>query len=79
VVFDAIRAQAAAAGVEVIESEIVGLVPTDVLVATAARYIKEPRLTRRYAIEAAFLDALGEADAADDAVASPTAPDQDRS
>jgi glutamate formiminotransferase len=75
VVFEAICGQAGAAGVEVVESEVVGLVPTDVLVATAARLIKAPALTRHYALEASFLDTLGDADVADDATRSVPAPD----
>ena len=51
VVFESICNQAGAAGVDVIESEVVGLVPTDVLVATAARHIKAAGLSRRYALK----------------------------
>lgn len=58
VVFEAIRSQAAEAGVDVIGSEIVGLVPVDVLVATTARHIKATALLRHHAIEAAIVDQL---------------------
>jgi glutamate formiminotransferase / 5-formyltetrahydrofolate cyclo-ligase len=62
VVFEAIRVQAAAAGVEVVASEIVGLVPVDVLVATTARYIKATGLVRHHALEAAVVDQLDSGD-----------------
>ena len=58
VVFEAVRAQAAEAGVDVLESEIVGLVPVSVLVATTARYVKATGLARHHAIEAAVVEQL---------------------
>ena len=49
IVFEAIRSLAADAGVAVLESEIVGLVPVSVLAATTARYISAPALGPRHA------------------------------
>jgi len=58
VVFEAIRTLAAGEGVDVVESEVVGLVPVRVLVATTARSIKAPALQTHHAIEAAIVQRL---------------------
>jgi len=58
VVFDAIRSLAANAGVAVLESEIVGLVPVSVLAATTARSIGAPALGPQHAVEAAIVSKL---------------------
>jgi len=61
VVYETVRAQAAAAGVEVIESELVGLLPLDALVATARAHIKAGRLETGQIVEARLLQSLSTA------------------
>jgi glutamate formiminotransferase len=58
VVFDTVRDQASAAGVEVVESEIVGLLPLDVLIATTRVHIKARELEAAQIVEARLLQAL---------------------
>jgi len=58
VVFDTVQAQAAAEGVQVIESEIVGLLPLDVLVTTTRVHVKARHLEAAQIVEARLLDAL---------------------
>jgi glutamate formiminotransferase / 5-formyltetrahydrofolate cyclo-ligase len=58
VVYDAIRARALARGVEVVGSELVGLMPLDVLVATTAHYARFAGFGREHVLEARLLDAL---------------------
>jgi glutamate formiminotransferase / 5-formyltetrahydrofolate cyclo-ligase len=55
VVFEAVVAQATADGVEVVESEIVGLLPLDTLVATARSHVKARRLETDQIVEARLL------------------------
>ena len=74
VVYEAVRAQAAAAGVEVQSSEIVGLVPVSVLAATTARAIRAPDLRRHHAIEAAVIDGLHDGATDDVAISETSAP-----
>ncbi|MGE3910696.1 MAG: glutamate formimidoyltransferase [Chloroflexota bacterium] len=62
-VFETVREQASAAGVDVIESEVVGLLPMDVLVATTRTQIKAKALEAEQVIEARLLQALGSAEA----------------
>jgi glutamate formiminotransferase len=50
--------QSAAAGVDVLESEIVGLLPLDVLVATTRTRIKARELEASQIVEARLLQAL---------------------
>jgi glutamate formiminotransferase len=71
VVYEAIQAQAEDAGVEVVESEIVGLVPVDVLATTTARFIRAPALLRHHAIEAAIVEQLDDGEGDDLPLASP--------
>src|SRR5262249_2552875 len=59
VVFDTVQAQAAAANVAVVESEIVGLLPLDVVVATTRTYVKARHLDTGQIVEARLLQALG--------------------
>jgi glutamate formiminotransferase / 5-formyltetrahydrofolate cyclo-ligase len=61
VVFETVQAQAAAEGVQVVESEIVGLLPLDVLVTTTRTHIKARHLEAAQIVEARLLQALSEA------------------
>jgi glutamate formiminotransferase len=61
VVFETVQAQAAAEGVQVIESEIVGLLPLDVLVSTTRAHIKARELEAVQIVEARLLQALSAA------------------
>ena len=67
VVFETVSEQAVAAGVEVIESEIVGLLPMDVLVTTTRTRIKARELEASQIVEARLLQALSTADPPSDA------------
>jgi glutamate formiminotransferase len=58
VVYDTVRDQAAAQGVEVVESEIVGLLPLDVLVTTTRTHVKARELEAAQIVEARLLQAL---------------------
>lgn len=58
VVYEAVRDQAAEAGVEVIESELVGLLPLDALVAVARAHLKAGQLETSQIIEARLLQSL---------------------
>lgn len=58
VVYETVRNQSAEAGVEVIESELVGLLPLDALIATARAHIKAGQLETGQIIEARLLQAL---------------------
>jgi len=49
--FEAIRALAAKEGVEIAESEIIGLVPLDALVDAATQYLKLARFHREQILE----------------------------
>ncbi len=62
VVYETVRDQAAEAGVEVIESELVGLLPLDALVSTARAYIKAGQLESSQIVEARLLQSLGTAE-----------------
>ncbi len=55
VVFDAVTREAARDGVDVFESEVVGLVPARALVGAAARYLRLSELTARHVLEARLL------------------------
>jgi glutamate formiminotransferase len=57
-VYDAVRKLAAEAGVEVVESELVGLLPLDVLVATMRARTRMRGLTVSQIVEARLLQAL---------------------
>ena len=58
VLFEAVRERARGYGVEVAESELVGLMPTAALAATTAQALKLPALHVSRAIEARVLAAL---------------------
>ncbi|MCC7368243.1 MAG: glutamate formimidoyltransferase [Chloroflexi bacterium] len=62
VVYRTVAEQAAAAGVEVIESEIVGLLPMDVLISTSRTHVKARELGMDQIIEARLLQALSGAE-----------------
>ena len=55
-VYDAVVAEAARAGVEVVDSEIIGLPPADALVPTARRALKVDGLAQGRLLETAILD-----------------------
>lgn len=57
-VFDTVKAQAAAEGVAVVESEIVGLLPLDAVVATARTYVKARQLGAGQIVEARLLQTI---------------------
>lgn len=57
-VFQTVHDLAADAGVQVLESEIVGLLPLDVLVSAAREQIKAPLLDANHIVEARLLQAL---------------------
>lgn len=61
-VFDTVRSQAATEGVEVTESEIVGLLPLDVVVATTRAHVKARQLETGQIVEARLLQALSGAE-----------------
>ena len=67
VVFETVSAQAAEVGVDVIESEIVGLMPMDVLVTTTRTRIKARELEASQIVEARLLQALSTAEPPSDA------------
>jgi len=54
VAFEAVRREAARRGVEVVESEVVGLVPAEALAAAAAHYMAVKGLTREQLLETHF-------------------------
>ena len=56
-VFDVVRREAARYGVNVLESEIVGLVPSAALVATAEYYLQLAQFTRDQVLESRLQDA----------------------
>jgi len=56
--FEAVRSRAAAAGVAVRESEVVGLLPEDALTGLAREVLAAPQLTRAQVLEARVLDSL---------------------
>jgi len=58
VVFEAVRGLAAAAGVAVAASELVGLMPMDVLTATTAHFARLGDFGRAQVVEARLLDSL---------------------
>lgn len=62
VVYEAVRDHAAAAGVEVVESEIVGLLPLDAVVTSMKAYVKARELAASQIVEARLLTALGTAE-----------------
>lgn len=62
VVYETVLAQAAADGVEVVESEIVGLLPLDAIVATTRAHVKARQLEAAQIVEARLLQALSTAD-----------------
>jgi glutamate formiminotransferase len=61
VVFETVQAQAAEAGVQVVESELVGLLPMNVLVTTTRTHIKARHLEAAQIVEARLLQARSEA------------------
>ena len=61
VVFETVQSQANAEGVQVVESEIVGLLPLDVLVTTTRTRIKARQLEASQIVEARLLQALSAA------------------
>ena len=60
VVFETVRAQAAAANVAVVDSEIVGLLPLDAIVATTRAHLKARQLESGQIVEARLIQALGD-------------------
>jgi glutamate formiminotransferase len=60
VVFEEIQSLAQANGVEIRDSEVVGLLPLDVLLATTRRHVKASQLLREHILEARLLAALSE-------------------
>jgi glutamate formiminotransferase / 5-formyltetrahydrofolate cyclo-ligase len=60
VVFGEIRSLARANGVEIQDSEVVGLLPLDVLLATTVQHVKAFELRREHILEARLLAALSE-------------------
>jgi glutamate formiminotransferase len=58
VVFETVQSQAAAAGIEVVESEIVGLLPLDAIVATTKAHVKARQLEVEQIVESRLLQAL---------------------
>ncbi|MDR5695042.1 MAG: glutamate formimidoyltransferase [Armatimonadota bacterium] len=58
-VFELVLAEAARYGVEVVESEIVGLVPLDALVEIARHYLRIHRFSREKVLDARLLELLG--------------------
>jgi glutamate formiminotransferase / 5-formyltetrahydrofolate cyclo-ligase len=61
-VFETVQAQAAAEGVTVAESEIVGLLPLDAIVSMARSHLKARQLDATQIVEAKVLQALGAAE-----------------
>jgi glutamate formiminotransferase / 5-formyltetrahydrofolate cyclo-ligase len=61
VVFEAVRAEAAARGIEVAESEIYGLVPADALVAAAAHGLKMAGFDQSQVLDLRLLDLMEKA------------------
>lgn len=64
VVYEAVRARAAGAGVEVVESELVGLLPLAALVQTAQAHLRARQLDAAQIVEARLLQSLSAADSA---------------
>jgi glutamate formiminotransferase len=62
VAYETVQAQAAAEGVEVVESEIVGLLPLDAIVATTRVHVKARQLEAGQIVEARLLQALSTAE-----------------
>jgi glutamate formiminotransferase len=62
VVFEAVQTQAAAENVAVVDSEIVGLLPLDVVVATTRAHVKARQLETSQIVEARLLEALSGAE-----------------
>lgn len=62
VVYDEVRRRATYAGVEIVASEVVGLLPLDVLVATTRAHVKAVGLEKLQVVEARVLEALTAAD-----------------
>ncbi|MCC6178624.1 MAG: glutamate formimidoyltransferase [Chloroflexi bacterium] len=58
VVFEAVQARAAARGVAIAESELVGLLPLDALVATGRHFLKAEAFERQSVLEARLLHVL---------------------
>jgi glutamate formiminotransferase len=58
VAFEAVRARAAEAGVEVRRSEVIGLLPLDAVTQTAATKLRAPELTNAQVIEARILNEI---------------------
>jgi len=58
VAFAAVRDRAAAVGIEVRRSEVVGLLPLDAVALTAADALQAPGLTSRLVVEARILDEI---------------------
>jgi glutamate formiminotransferase / 5-formyltetrahydrofolate cyclo-ligase len=74
VVFEAVQSRALAEGVVVAGSELVGLMPLDVLVATTAHHARFAGFGRAHVIEARLLDALASSGAEPPATASTPEP-----
>jgi glutamate formiminotransferase / 5-formyltetrahydrofolate cyclo-ligase len=62
VVFETVRSQASVDGVEVVESEIVGLLPLDAIVATTKAHVRARQLDASQIVEARLLQALSTAE-----------------
>jgi len=62
VAYETVQAQASAEGVEVVESEIVGLLPLDAIVATTRVHVKARQLEAGQIVEARLLQALSTAE-----------------
>jgi glutamate formiminotransferase / 5-formyltetrahydrofolate cyclo-ligase len=62
VVFETVQAEAAAEGVAVAESELVGLLPLDAIVATTRAHVKAKQLDAAQIVEARLLQALSRAE-----------------
>ena len=60
VVYEAVRAEAAARGIEVADSEIYGLVPADALIAVAARHLGLEGFDASQVLDLRLLDMAGE-------------------
>ena len=62
VVYERVRALAADGGVDVVESEIVGLLPLGAVVATAQAHVRARELSSSQIVEARLLQALSSAE-----------------
>jgi len=74
-VYDTVRAEAMARGVEPTHSELVGLVPEKVILEVAAHHVRLPELTTDMVLETKVRAALGAEPTLDDFVADLAGPD----